>query len=297
MKKVIIASVVSLMFTPVMAQNTEIYGKLRVYQESYKSGVASSLYRQSTAPSWIGFRGAEDLGNGLKAGFVLETAVGVDSPTATTMGDRTSIVRLQNNTFSVAMGRDKHVLTRIYDRYDALGNTYGSSSGNIHAAQGTRFSNATFITFTPVKQVAINYNISASETAGVKNSQGASVDFTQGNFSTSVGRYDNGSTSFSNVLGARYALPSGTTLFTTYSGDTVTGTKTTGKMFGATQAVGPKVVAMVGYGETSTKKAYNAGVTYSLSVRTKINVRYVNEDDTVSSSDLKIAAIGLEHNF
>jgi predicted porin len=62
--------------------NVEIYGRLNTSLERQKAGSVSTTVLQNNA-SRIGFRGTEDLGGGLKAGFVLEHGFNVDTGTQT----------------------------------------------------------------------------------------------------------------------------------------------------------------------------------------------------------------------
>jgi predicted porin len=69
---------------------------------------ADSRYLLATdgnASTRLGFRGVEDLGGGLKAGFWLETALAVDSSGAPTFGRRTT-VSLMGNWGELRLGRD-----------------------------------------------------------------------------------------------------------------------------------------------------------------------------------------------
>lgn len=301
MKKAIIAS---LLATVVGAANAAdpsvtVYGKMRIYQESYKAGTASALTQQTNDSSRLGFKGTEDLGGGLKAYFTLETGVGADSPSATTLGDRTSVVGLSSNLGTIGLGKDKHSIARIQDNFDAMGNSFGSSVGTIHAAQGSRVANATFVSATLIKGITASYQYANSETAGVKATQGMGLDVALGDsLSASYARYDNGTTSVSDAVGAKFTLaPTGTTLFGLYSQDKVAGVETKGKSVGVNQKLGGNLVAMASYGEKEGVKAMNAGLTYNLSKRTMVHARFANEDADTNSSDVRRYGIGLEHNF
>ena len=74
------------------------------------AGDRTGLSNGSSAPSRLGFRGTEDLGGGLAAGFWLEGALGVDSGTGTAGGSflfqRRSTVSLSNQWGELRLGRD-----------------------------------------------------------------------------------------------------------------------------------------------------------------------------------------------
>jgi len=114
-KKLIALAVAGLVSAPAFAQsNVTIYGVVDMgYQYTgdsvfddvkSRSGIDSGI----SAGSRIGFRGTEDLGNGLKAGFVLEQGIAVDTGnTAAGQGTfgRQSFVSLSGGFGTVALGR------------------------------------------------------------------------------------------------------------------------------------------------------------------------------------------------
>lgn len=74
--------------------------------------------------SRLGFRGVEDLGGGLKAGFWLEGSVGVDDGAASGFKfDRRSTVSLMGNFGEVRLGRDKTPSYQNLETFHAFGDT------------------------------------------------------------------------------------------------------------------------------------------------------------------------------
>lgn len=302
MKKLAIAACMAVMSASVAAQNVTVYGKMRIYQESDKVGTASAVTKQTSDTSRLGFRGTEDLGNGLSAFFNLETGIGADAPGATTQGDRVSIVGLNSSVWRVALGRDKHQVTRVLDNYDALDNSYGTTIGTLHQSHGSRFNNAAFLTVTPVKGVNVHYQRSSSETTGVPSAQAFGADAAFGAFSVAAARYDNGldgaTKDASDIVGAKFTVAStGTTLFAMYSDDEVDGAKTQGKTVGVKQNLSGAFAVMASYGEKQNVDGYAVGATYNLSKRTMLHARYRNENDTNNANDRRQFGVGLEHNF
>jgi len=293
MKKIALATVLAAASIVASAQVT-VYGKLRMYEESTTIGSAPAVTALTNDTSRLGFKGTEELGNGLTANFTVETSVGADAPAATSLGDRTVVLGLKNSYGSVAAGRDKHTIARTLDNYDAMGNVYGSSVTTIHAAQGSRVQNALFLSATPVTGLTVTYINSNSETAGVTNAQSSSIEYITGPIAATVARYDSGTNSASNIFGARYTVAqTGTTLFGLYSDDTVSGVSSTGKTVGINQPLTGSLMALASYGEKDSVKAFDLGATYALSKRTFVNARYVREDLTATTK----YALGLEHNF
>lgn len=287
------ALVMALALAASLAQaDATVYGKARLYQENTKTGTAEGVTALTNDSSRFGIKATEALADSMTASVVIETGYGADAPAATTLGDRTAIVGLSSKLGSVALGRDKHVIARTLDNFDAMGNAFGSSTAVIHAAQGSRLQNAVFVTAKPVTGLSVNYQNANSEVAGTTNAQAASVEYTLGSVAATLARYDNGTTSVSNIAGAKYKFAN-TTVFGMYSEDKVSGVSTTGKSVGVNQAMGA-VTLLAGYGENDTVKAYNVGASYALSKNTQVHARYVKED---SATNVQKFGAGLEVNF
>ena len=131
MKKSLIALAVLAASGAAMAQSSvTLYGVLDTgltYSKGEES-VYGMTHVGGNVNSRLGFRGVEDLGNGLKATFNLEAGMGVDDGTDYFTGNgmafrRTSTVGLAGNFGEVRLGR---MLTSSYlavSRYDAFGDT------------------------------------------------------------------------------------------------------------------------------------------------------------------------------
>lgn len=133
MKKSLIALAVLAASGAAMAQSSvTLYGVLDTgltYSKGDES-VYGMTHVGGNVNSRLGFRGVEDLGNGLKATFNLEAGMGVDDGNNYMDKDsngmafrRTSTVGLEGNFGSVRLGR---MLTSSYlavSRYDAFGDT------------------------------------------------------------------------------------------------------------------------------------------------------------------------------
>ena len=291
MKKIAISAILIGLMGLAHAQ-VSVYGKIRVYEESTQIGSASSVMSLTNDSSRLGFKGTEALGNDLSANFVIETGISTDAPAVTTLGDRTAIVGLSNKFGSVSAGRDKHLVTRTLDNFDAMSNVFGSSASVIHAAQGSRIQNAIFLTVTSINGLGINYQNSNSEMAGSTNATSASIDYTVGPFAATIARYDNGNTSASNITGAKFKYAN-TTVFGMYSDDTVVSVVSKGKSIGVNQTMGATSL-LSSYGEKDGTTAYNLGATYNLSKNTMLHARYVKE---VSKIDTQKIGVGMEMNF
>jgi len=126
-KKLIALAVAGLVAAPAMAQsNVTIYGVADAYFGfgSDNNNDISAINSGGLADSRIGFKGSEDLGNGLKAVFTLEQGYAIDTGKAgPTVGDsvfsRQAWVGLQGSFGTVSLGRQYAPGYFVAD-YDAL---------------------------------------------------------------------------------------------------------------------------------------------------------------------------------
>jgi predicted porin len=144
-KKLIALAIAGLASTAAFAQsNVTIYGRMDYGYES-RSGTSGGTNNVSSrqefasglgSASRLGFKGLEDLGNGLKAVFEMEYGIGIDQTTNTNSGvgattatwtNRHSYIGLTNNWGTVVGGRLDGVRYGISTGYDAFG---GGSMGN-----------------------------------------------------------------------------------------------------------------------------------------------------------------------
>lgn len=149
-KKLIALAVAGLVSAPAFAQsNVQIYGVADAGFTNYKSGdnkfrgVESGLLSASR----IGFRGTEDLGNGLKGLFVLEYGINVDTGSGP-QGARQSFVGLQGDYGFVGLGRQYSPGHNLIGTLDVMGGSAAFSpylditSSTIANAGAGRWNNA-----------------------------------------------------------------------------------------------------------------------------------------------------------
>lgn len=104
-KALIISAIAATVAAPAFAQSSvTIYGRLNVGVESQKIGTVTNKGVYDNA-SRIGFKGVEDLGGGLKAGFQLESGLNASTGQASsTFWGRQSEVNLSGNFGMVRLG-------------------------------------------------------------------------------------------------------------------------------------------------------------------------------------------------
>jgi len=138
-KKLIALAVAGLMSAPAFAQsNVTVYGVVDMAYTNYSSSDTNLKSRSGLddghwAGSRVGFKGTEDLGNGLKAGFVYE--FGVDADKAATIGSgRQTYLTLSGGFGTVAVGRQYTPQFNLLYEVDpfatgTVGNLVNSSAG------------------------------------------------------------------------------------------------------------------------------------------------------------------------
>jgi predicted porin len=301
MKKIAIAAALAIAATTSFADAT-VYGKMRVFQESYKSGTAGAVTQLTNSDSRIGFKAVENLSNGLKANVVIETGITADAPdsgAASQLGNRQSTVGLGHAVGSVDLGRAKHAIARTLDNYDVFGNAAFSSTAVVNASQGSRLSNAAMVTASIVNGVSVSYQRGASEVIGTPSATAGSVDVSFAGVQATVATYDSQTNSTTNLAAAKYTFaPTGTSVSAIYSDNSVAGVKTKGKSVGVAQPVAKSpVTVLASYGTNELVKATNIGANYALSKNTSLQARYIKEDNVANAKDLRRFAVGMETNF
>jgi predicted porin len=291
MKKILIAATLAAAAFAASAQVT-VYGKINATVDSTRTGSAASVSSIVNDSSRIGFRVTEDLGNGVSARAVIETAIASQDPVAgggTQLGDRQSTVGLANRFGSVDFGRNTHGLFNTVGAFDAFDTNYGSVAGDIHNLRGVRVSNGVFVALTalPGVTVGIDRTLTAAGTEATAVTAGAKL----GAVGINVARYEQGAEK-STVVGATTKLAS-TSVFYSYS-DNQGVVASKGHLVGVSQAFGA-YTAKASVGDTNTGvRAYNLGVDYALSKRTVAGVSYRNVD---AATDIRQVGVGITHRF
>jgi predicted porin len=124
----------------VLAQSSAtLYGVADVgvfYNNGQSTGAITGLASGIESGSRVGFKGTEDLGNGLRASFVLEQGVAMDTG-ASTQGGRTfgrlAYVGLSGDFGSVTLGRQYTPIYNAYGVVDPFGN---NTAGDINTLFG-----------------------------------------------------------------------------------------------------------------------------------------------------------------
>jgi predicted porin len=221
-KKLIVLALAGLTAAPAFAQsNVTVYGRVDYGYMSRggNDGLVDVNGRKGEMDSGIqsgsrlGFKGSEDLGNGLKAIFEIESGVRNDAPNASSATQsggifstsRHAYVGLTGNFGTVVGGRLDGVRYGIYNKYDAFG---GGGMGNFTqmTQQVDRADNA--IAYISPKWngfglvLAHARDVAGQEVNGSVNTSGGVAGATKANAGdgrlyTIMGTYDNGPLSLS----------------------------------------------------------------------------------------------------
>jgi predicted porin len=135
--------------------------------------------------SRIGFRGTEDLGNGMKALFNIEAGVSIDTGNAdAALFGRRSVVGLQNDIGTITVGREYTPIAAVAGATDILGQGfYGSNLSAFNANRLTRReSNSINFKSAPMSGFVVDAVYGAGEkTSGPSNDlKGVALEYANG---------------------------------------------------------------------------------------------------------------------
>jgi predicted porin len=177
--------------------NVTIYGVMDAAVSSEDSGAPSQgrhtvINSGNQSSSRFGFRGTEDLGNGLKALFNLESGVSIDTGVQDNAGlfQRRAVVGLQNDIGTLTVGREYSPIAAIAGASDILGQGfYGNNLSAFNPGRLTRrLANSVNVKTAPLSGFSIGAAYSASPvgqepTDGATNNlKGASLEYANGPF-------------------------------------------------------------------------------------------------------------------
>jgi predicted porin len=131
----------------------QIYGIMDAAIVGEHGGAASpstKLTSGAASASRIGFRGAEDLGNGLSAYFTLETGAKIDTgelDATNTIFNRQAFVGLRGGFGEVALGRQYTPWHLMLVAFDPFGTGYAGTSKNLFPDNGTNVRTSNTVTY------------------------------------------------------------------------------------------------------------------------------------------------------
>lgn len=123
-KKLIVAAVSAAFAVPAAFAEVEVYGRvLAQIGQIDNDSTDGSGFVMDNGPTHFGFRGSDDLGNGMKGVFQLEPAVSTDTGAVNGTAGRDSFVGLEGDFGWVALGRHNSPYKMATNSFDVAGDT------------------------------------------------------------------------------------------------------------------------------------------------------------------------------
>jgi predicted porin len=314
----IAAAALATLSTGVMAQSSvQIYGRANVTIERQKFEGGSSEWTMQNNASRIGFRGTEDLGGGLKAGFVLEHGFNINDGRQTqsafwarqsevNLGGSFGMVRLGNFTSEAYYATADYVSMHNHDT--------GTSSDRFYAYLGRDTSKVSYRTPT---FGGATFEVAVTDPApGQEKTYDLALNYDAGPLHLGAGfQKANPTDSNANQIAVRALYELGAFTVGGYVqrdkdgfGDGL-GRRTTIRLAGMYTAGNSEFHLNYGragaYSSVSGSSAnqYTLGYNYNLSKRTKVYGFYTKVADKLALSsggiygDFQSLALGVRHNF
>jgi predicted porin len=316
MKKTLIAAaVLATMGTTAFAQSSvQMYGRVNVTLERQKAGDADNNWVMQNNASRLGFKGSEDLGGGLKAGFVLEHRFNINNGAATNAafwgGAGQSEVNLSGGFGMIRLGNFASEAYYATADYVSMHNHDTGTSADIFYADTRLFGQVNKIAYrTPnfggaTIEVATNTTDAASDR---ERTFEVAANYDVGGLHLGAGFQK---TDDANQFAIRGLYELGAFTFGGYVqrdknvyGD---GNRTTFRLSGMYTIGNTELHANYGraskYSDEPGTKADNQftlGVNYNLSKRTKVYSFFtkVSDSSTTYGGDFRSLAVGVRHNF
>jgi len=296
-KHLIAAAVAGILAAPAMAQVT-VYGIMDLAVRSANPDAGDSTVKLESGSfytSRLGFKGTEDLGGGMKAGFVLEGKVNADDG-STTLGSRESSVYVSGGFGEIRLGRTD---TSNSEGIDTLAHFGNIGNFGLNGAGESTGDQANTIKYTSPAFSGITLQVGQTlgdERTGGEDLNSVSVAYAAGPLSIGVGYDDVGSDSYT-VVGARYNAGMFAVGVTSGKKDAATDVEVMGPS--AKVDLGAGLAAHAGYKTTETGtakvKVTNLGVSKALSKRTTLLGMYQDTDKGSAAGSFFQA--GIVHSF
>ncbi len=309
-----IATLATLATSAAMAQSSvTIYGRLNLTLERVNSnGIKTSELRNNS--SRLGFKGTEDLGGGLRAGFILEHGFSPDTGTpAASFWGRQAEVNLSGGFGTVRLGTFTSEAYFATSDYIGMHNhETGDSSDALYAYIGRNTNKVAYRTPEFVKGLTLEGAVSAGEgvkDAGVTRNRTTdfAANYSLGALHLGLGYEKNGSAKQAAISGL-YEMGS-FIVGAMIQRDTNaygSGTRSNFRLSAAYMMGSSEFHVNVGkagdYSKQSQSgaKQYTLGYNYNLSKRTKVYGYYTKVDAerfTGYAADFSSLAVGVRHNF
>ncbi len=186
MKKSLLALAVLASFASAASAQSSVtmYGLVDAGITAERGGADGSITKLATGVQQgnrLGFKGVEDLGNGLKANFQLESGFDLDTGTSRqgALFGRQAFVGLSGNFGAVNLGRQYDLLFNALDEIDPFNTGLTGAATNLMAAGNVRTNNSITYSTPNIQGFSGNLLYGAGEKAG-SSSQGRTIGASAG---------------------------------------------------------------------------------------------------------------------
>ena len=312
MKKSLLAiALATLASASAFAQSSvTIYGRLNESVERQKTGTADPVWVLQNSASRIGFKGTEDLGGGLKAGFQIEHGFSPDTGAAAgtfwgrqsevNIGGGFGLLRLGNFTSEAYFATADYISMHNHDT--------GTSSDALYAYLGRDINKIAYRT-PDIKGLTVEAAVALSEGSGFGRTVDLAANYAIGPVQLGAG-YQRVSTTGQKQFAIRGLYEIGSFVVGAYvqrdENAYAAGKRTTTRLSGMYTLGSSELHLNFGnagdYGNVANSgaKQFTLGYNYNLSKRTKVYSFYTKVDAAAANSyltDFSSFALGLRHNF
>lgn len=316
MKKTLVALAVIAASGAAMAQSSvTLYGVADMVIHKDK-GQSTALTSGGVSTSRWGIKGTEDLGGGLKAGFVFEQGFNLDNGSLRGNGfDRQALLSISGGFGEVKLGKTWNAYDDIAGASDAVFNANVLSPMNLvfrswynyggNPNNGIYYATPEFGGFSGAVSLSLD-----EKNAGTDETAAFHVKYASGPVFVALGYQD------SKTFGLKYTTVNGSydfgaaKLLLTYAKVNAAGADTSEYAIGADIPLGGNLVASVGYGSSKTdgfKRAnsFSAAVAYALSKRTTVYAGFADANQAALDTGAVVGngavdsrfGVGLKHTF
>jgi predicted porin len=291
-----------------------VYGRLNVSIENQKIGANDAKWVEQNSSSRIGFKGTEDLGGGLMAGFKIEHGFSPDTGVAADpFWGRQSEVNLSGGFGTVRLGNFTSEAYYATADYVSMHNhDTGTSSDALYAGLGRKTNKVAYRLPGFVKDLSVEAAVSLGEgAANQEKNYDVAVNYAIGGLQLGFG-YEQADTT--TVSRDQFAVRAAYTAGPVTVGGYVQRDK---NAFGAGNRTNVRLAGMYTLGSSefhlnvgsagdtgdvadSSAKQFTVAYNYNLSKRTKVYGFYTKRDDSAAAlyaGDFRSFALGLRHNF
>jgi predicted porin len=312
----LVAALATLAAGSAFAQSSvTIYGRLNETVERQKFGTADPVWVLQNSASRIGFKGTEDLGDGLKAGFQIEHGFSPDTgAAASTFWGRQSEVNLSGGLGTLRLGNfTSEAYFATADYVSMHNHDTGTSEDKLYAYLG-RNSNKIAYRTPSVGGLTVEGGVSLSENSGQGRTVDVAVNYANGPLQLGAG-YERVQITGQKQFAIRGLYEIGSFVVGAYvqrdDDAYASGKRTTSRLSGMYTLGSSEVHLNFGNaGEYSNvansgARQFTVAYNYNLSKRTKVYTFYTKVDNkaaasyftNVAGADFQSFAVGIRHNF